>query len=130
MPTLRSRRLSAGVAAALYALTGCALAFSQHMLQSDSLVVEAGLGCPAQASPERLVVAAVDRLGLAQAMAARIADLRYGPGPESRLARIASDGALVGLDPAPPSPVRLTGCGRSAALDGPYAAVGPMAGGG
>jgi hypothetical protein len=126
MPTLRSRRLSAGVAAALYALTGCALALSQHMLQSDSLVAEADLGCPAQASPERLVVALVDRLGLAQAMAARIGDLRYGPGPESRLA---SDGALGGLDPAPPPPVRLMGCGRPAALAGSYATVGPMGGG-
>lgn len=115
MITLRSRRLCAGVAAALYALTGGALALSQHMLQSDGLVADARLGCPAQLSPERLVVAAADRLGLAQAMAARIADLRYGPGSEGRLARLAPDGALDGLEPAPPSPVRLMGCGQAAA---------------
>lgn len=110
MIPLRSRRLSAGVAVSLYAIAGCALAVSQYLMLAPQGLVEARDGC----TPAGLPAAAVDGLGIAEAVAARAANLRYGPGPQLRPVPIASEDVLQGLAPAAGSigPPR---CGRTVA---------------
>jgi hypothetical protein len=39
------------------------------------------------------------------AVAARVADLRYGPGPEVRLVPVTSEGALQAITQTAPSPI-------------------------
>ncbi|HEX5378808.1 MAG TPA: hypothetical protein VFW47_09550 [Phenylobacterium sp.] len=101
--TLRpSRRLCAGVAAILYAVAGGALALTPNAVEPDALAGRDPSSCPPWASPEGVVVAAANRLGLTEAMAAQIASLRYGPGAEGRLADAVSGVNLSGLTSPPP----------------------------
>jgi hypothetical protein len=109
MIPLRPRRLSASVAVFLYALSGCGLAISQYLMLAPQTVV----GAPDSCSVEGLAATAADGLGIAQAMAARAANLRYGPG--GRRVPIASESILQGLAPVAASPVGPTRCGRTVA---------------